>query len=230
MGCLALFLTMCGALVTGSEVDVWRPFDLTVERRKNPIGIDVDRPRFSWKLPIGEKEASAYELEIDGRSFGKVLTSEQVDRTVEGLALPTGSRHVWRVRVWNLDGKVSGWSQTASFTMGVMDAADWKARWIGPNAITRPDVDFGGAKWVTSTTGVLRATFELKEIPATKEIVFLSRSPYLLTVNGRRSRGSFDGHDWTPRFAKYHDLSNDELRIGENTIEFTVLEKNPASH
>ena len=37
----------------------------------------------------------------------------------------------WKVRVWDQDGKVSAWSTPARWTMGLLDAEDWTARWIG---------------------------------------------------------------------------------------------------
>jgi alpha-L-rhamnosidase len=35
------------------------------------------------------------------------------------------------VRVWNQDGKVTAWSQPALWTMGLLQPADWQAKWIG---------------------------------------------------------------------------------------------------
>ena len=41
---------------------------------ENPVGIDVPSPRLSWKLPEGRVRQSAYELEIDGRTWGVIPT------------------------------------------------------------------------------------------------------------------------------------------------------------
>ena len=69
---------------------------------------------------------------------------------------------------------------------------------------------------MTSTSGAVKVAFTLGTVPETKEIVFLSRAPYSLFVNGKRSRGSFSGHVWDGRFAKFHDLACDGLKAGEN--------------
>ena len=149
------------------------PHGLTFEYRVDPVGIDCAAPRLSWKLPEDVLFQKAYELEVDGREVGRVDCTETLNRPWPGGTLATGSRHTWRVRVWDQDDRRSGWSAPASFTMGVMRPDDWKARWIGPAAVTRPDVDFLDAQWMSSTSGVLRTTFVLDRIPRTKEMVFL---------------------------------------------------------
>ncbi len=215
----AVTTAMCVSAFTA--VDGGRPYALTVEYRTDPVGIDARAPRLSWKLPEGFVRQTAYEIEADGVSCGKVASSDTLNLPWPGGALTTGSRHLWRVRAWDEKGAVSPWSGVSRFVMGVMDEGFWKARWIGPHAVTRPDVDFGGAKWITSTSGTVRVTFELAEVPATKEIVFLSRSPYRLDVNGVPSRGSYEGHIWDGRFAKFHDLACDGLKKGKNTLAFS---------
>ena len=196
------------------------PYALTVEYRTDPVGIDAKSPRLSWKLPAGFVRQTAYEIEADGASCGKVASADTLNLPWPGVALTTGSRHSWRVRVWNEKGEASPWSGAARFVMGVMDEAFWRAQWIGPNAATRPDVDFADAKWITSSSGAVRVSFELAAVPETKEIVFLSRGPYYLHVNGKPSRGSYSGHVWDGRFAKFHDLACDGLKVGTNTVEF----------
>ena len=197
-----------------------RPHALTVEYRADPVGIDAAAPRLSWKLPEGTVRQTAYEIEADGVPCGKVDSDATLNRPWPGGELKTGSRHAWRVRIWNEKGETSDWSGSARFVMGVMEPGFWKAKWIGPNAATRPDVDFRNAKWVTSTSGAVKVTFTLEAVPETKEIVFLSRNPYDLFVNGKHSRGSFSGHVWNGRFAKFHDLASDGLKVGANTVEF----------
>lgn len=36
----------------------------------------------------------------------------------------------------------------------------------------------------------------------------------------QKSRGSYEGHIWDGRFAKFHDLAEDELSVGANVLEF----------
>ncbi len=218
-------LMMLAVALAGACAALATPWGLTCEYRENPVGLDCATPRLSWKLPERVVAQRAYELELDGRPQGRVESDGTLNRPWTGGALETGSRHGWRVRIWDERGEPSGWSAPATFTMGVMRATDWRAQWIGPNPATRPDVDFGAAQWVTSPSGTVRAVFSLAAIPSAKEMVFLSRTPYDLYVNGKKSRGSYEGHIWDGRFAKFHDLAEDELTVGANVLEFRASRK-----
>jgi len=62
---------------------------------------------------------------------GKVA-SDQCNQ-VEYAGKPLGSRShcFWKVRGWLNDGKASAWSATANWSMGLLTATDWQAKWIG---------------------------------------------------------------------------------------------------
>jgi len=66
-------------------------------------------------------------------------------------------------------------------------SAQWKAKWIAPSRITRPDVDFGGAQWVSATGGVFRAEFTLDRVPAgpSEGVAIGTGSGCYVKVNGR---------------------------------------------
>ena len=111
------------------------PYGLSVEYRKNPVGIDSPAPRLSWKLPDAVGRQTAYEIEADGWRSGKDDSDQSLNVVWKGRSIGTSARVNWRVRVWDEKGAVSDWSRPASFVAGVMDSGDWKARWIGPNRI-----------------------------------------------------------------------------------------------
>ncbi len=151
-------------LLTGAAAFAGAPTALTVEYRTNPVGIDVGAPRLSWKLPADVKRQTAYELELDGTVSPRVASGETLNNAWTGPVLTTGSRHRWRVRVWDEANRPSDWSAPATFTMGVMSSADWKASWIGPHAATRPDVEMGEATWPCAPPA-RTAVFTQKELP-----------------------------------------------------------------
>ena len=124
-----------------------RPHALTVEYRTDPVGIDAAAPRLSWKLPDGTVRQTAYEIEADGVPCGKVDSDATLNRPWPGGELKTGSRHAWRVRIWNEKGETSDWSGSARFVMGVMEPGFWKAKWIGPNVATRPEPSRRRRRW-----------------------------------------------------------------------------------
>lgn len=94
------------------------PLGLTTERLPDPVGIDAARPRLSWQAPEGVVRQTAYEIEADGRSCGRIAGTEQIDVPWPGETPTTGSRHVWRVRLWDERGQATDWSSPASFVSG----------------------------------------------------------------------------------------------------------------
>lgn len=134
------------------------PFDLRCEYLNNPLGIDGTHPRLSWKLESldptqrGLKQ-TAYEILVAGSEVGlrdghadlwdsgRVDSDESLNLVYAGTALRSGQRCWWKVRVWDQDGHPSAWSSPATWSMGLLQADDWKAQWIGLDGgdQTRPD-------------------------------------------------------------------------------------------
>jgi alpha-L-rhamnosidase len=116
--------------------------NLLTENLTNPIGIDARQPRFSWQL-ISDKNnimQSAFEIrvsaEIAGKgdvwTSGKITSDQSVEQIYGGGKLVSGKKYFWQVRVTDNTGKTSPWSTPAFFEMGLLDADDWKAKWISP--------------------------------------------------------------------------------------------------
>lgn len=104
------------------------------------------------------------------------------------------------------------------------------ARWIGGNAITVPDYDFGSACWIAPEEDgdpVMEHVFVLRERPAVAELVFVAHEKFAIEINGQKRwagaardvapTGSF--HDW--RYAKFIDAAP-ALKAGENVIRVKV--------
>ncbi|WP_158642954.1 family 78 glycoside hydrolase catalytic domain [Mucilaginibacter ginsenosidivorax] len=121
------------------------PVNLACELRKNPLGIDVANPGLSYTLQVADAAErgvvqTAYQILVSGNAqfkTGSILwDSRQVktDRmafiSYAGKALVSGRQYFWKVRVWDQNGSVSAWSKTASWTMGMLSPADWRAGWI----------------------------------------------------------------------------------------------------
>lgn len=141
---LAVFLivsfTSCESLTTVV------PVDLKCEYRTSPLGIDNKSPRLSWKIinenqTRGQKQ-TAYQILVssnsedlinDGDDYwnsGKIESNKSVNVIYKGKALESGQQYFWKVRVWDVSGQVSNWSETAHFSMGLLNKDDWKGAWI----------------------------------------------------------------------------------------------------
>ncbi len=122
------------------------PVDLQCEYIKNPIGIDRNDPRFSWKIAgtcnVGVKQ-NAYRLQVFTEKdtsqnpffdTGKVAGSLPNGIRCTGLALESFSVYYWRVAVWlTLEAgqeQFTGFSDFACFETTALDRQLLKAKWI----------------------------------------------------------------------------------------------------
>ena len=189
-----------------ARVDVER---LQVEKKAEPIGIDVDRPRFSWVTRSRARavEQQSYRLRLtsvtprpgDGKvvwDSGDVRSRESANVEYAGPALEPATAYAWRVHV-----KTSAGSAQASstFRTGLHDEADWAgSAWIG-NARTPDDADaltLDGASWIWTPESTSpppaedRAFRTTSTTPAGKtatgaEILITADDSFRLWVNGR---------------------------------------------
>ena len=117
--------------------------NLNCEYRINPLGIDVPEPRLSWQLESDQRGTrqtayrilvAASETALSGASVlwdsGKLPSDQSIHVTYGGPGLVSGQRVLWKVLVWDEDGREAE-STTAWWEMGLLERADWQAQWIG---------------------------------------------------------------------------------------------------
>jgi hypothetical protein len=141
--CLLLALLAGG---TTSVASTLAPTQLRCEYQVDPPGVDTPSPRLSWVLESSDPRArgaaqSGYQIQVgvaageaDLWDSGKVASRESVLVPYEGKPLTSRMRCGWRVRVWDERGRPSPWSDAATWTMGVLEPREWRARWIGARA------------------------------------------------------------------------------------------------
>ena len=138
---LALILTGLGAPAQSAsarpaEGDGVKLVDLKVERKPEPVGIDLDRPRFSWIISTTERDVrqESYRVRITTGGdvvwdSGVVESDRSFDVEYDGPILKSTTGYKWTVDVVTTAGEASGSSQ---FLTGLMTAADWgDSRWVG---------------------------------------------------------------------------------------------------
>jgi len=117
---------------------------LKTEYSVNPTAIDVAQPRLQWRVESderGQRQTAWQILVASSREFlaqdrgdlwdsGKVAGDQTTFIRYAGKKLTSSQTVFWKVRSWDRDGKPSAWSEPASWTMGLLDQADWKGVWI----------------------------------------------------------------------------------------------------
>lgn len=182
---IALFLVVlvlgCTSCIPNSSVEVK---NLQLEMKKNPQGIDVLNPRFSWQIfsdMIDLKQVS-YHIQVascpkklqTGNDLwwdsGVVTSDASVLVPYEGKTLESGKPYFWRVKLVTNQGETA-WSEIASWSMALLDKAEWKATWIGEEALSNPGETLAGkdAK-VEGNRTRLAARYLRKEFSAEKEV------------------------------------------------------------
>jgi len=146
--CLCLMASIWALHATPTQVSNPR-----LEYLKNPLGIDVQKPRFSWELSGDEqnKAQSAYRILVATDSTaldaGKNLvwdsrkTKSRATNQIfyAGKTLAPNTLYYWTVEVWDEKGKSLGRSEIARFlTAPAATPSEWKAVWIGEKSRTIP--------------------------------------------------------------------------------------------
>ncbi|MEN8254409.1 MAG: glycoside hydrolase family 78 protein [Verrucomicrobiota bacterium] len=206
-------------------------YDLVAEYKTNPLGIDVRRPRLSWKMVASENNvlqdayriqvaASAEELAAEASLLwdsGDVESSQSIHIEYAGEELKSGERVYWRVKVWAGDVE-SEWSDGSDFwEMGLLDSGDWKAEWIS----TPVEDDLSKACPVP----MFRKEFEATKGIASARVYATSLGIYELRINGERIGDALFTPGWTSynKRLQYQTYDvTDLLNENSNAIGATV--------
>ncbi len=129
-----------------------RAIHLRTDDLQNPLGLGDTTPEFGWHCEGGRTQSAyqivAYRLEPEPPArqqgekstgtdrtrtqvwdSGKVLSPSMTHIIYRGETLRSRDRIEWQVRLWDENDRPGDWS-SAGFEMGLLDAADWHARWI----------------------------------------------------------------------------------------------------
>ncbi len=198
------------------------PSQLTTEYLTNPMGLDVDTPRFSWILNSDHQDASqtAYQILVSQNEeelrngtgtvwdTGKISSSQTVNIKYEGEELESGKTYYWRVRTWDGDSTAAPWSTIHSFQMGLLDPDDWQAQWIAhpDSAVVAP---------------LLRSEFTIDKEIASAALYTTGVGYYEMYLNGDK----VGDHVLDPAITDYNDRVlyetyevTDQLNSGENAL------------
>jgi alpha-L-rhamnosidase len=164
-------------------------YDLRCEHLTNPLGIDTDFPRFSWKIKSsvnGDRQtayrilaSSSIRLLHEGKAdlwdSGKTGSAESVLVPYSGKKLSSGDIVYWKVQIWDNNGEISTWSETANFSVGLLNSCDRQGVYIGfPKEAGNPQ------------SPLLRKQFEIKN-KSEKVLLYINSLGYHeVYLNGKK--------------------------------------------
>lgn len=193
--------------------------DLRCEYFKNPIGIDVQQPRISWKIQsdqYGVKQ-SAYQIQVaEDHTFkqmiwdsDKVVSDQSIHVEIADLKMESRKRYYYRVKVWNQENISSDWSEPAFWETGILQEDEWVADWVSaPKSIE------------SKQCPILKKSFLLNEKVKYARVYVTALGLYELHLNGQRV-----GKDYfTPGWTSY------EKRLQYQTYDVTDLLKQGLNH
>ncbi|HEX2101693.1 MAG TPA: family 78 glycoside hydrolase catalytic domain, partial [Candidatus Synoicihabitans sp.] len=192
-----------------------------VEYARNPLGVDVAQPRLYWQVQSEQRGQRQTAWQVLVASSPETLAQDrgdlwdsgrrESDQTThvryEGAPLRSSQTVHWKVRAWDRTGEPTAWSAPATWTMGLLQAADWKGRWIA-------------APW-TSEGLLLRHEFTVRPGLRRALLHVSGLGHYEASFNGVKVGGDLLSPGWTnySRTTLYdtHEVTA-LLRAGENAV------------
>ena len=136
----------------------------------NPLGIDAVQPRFSWQLESSKRNVvqTSYQIIVssseqklkagDGDLWKSAIMNDSRSLLIPyaGKPLQSGTKYFWKVKVNTNKGMATA-TETAFFSTGLLNAEDWKAKWIGYDKASAWD---SVTQWSRLSARYLRKEFQ----------------------------------------------------------------------
>ena len=121
--------------------------NLRCEYQVDPLGIDIEKPRFFWEIKDARRGAkqTAYQIIVSSSmekldkgngdiwNSGRVISDQSAHVDYAGSKLESYKTYYWKVKIWDLKGNATDFSEPANWEMGILSLEEWQANWIGKN-------------------------------------------------------------------------------------------------
>lgn len=220
-----------------------RIYDLLCEYQKEPIGIDNDSIRLSWKLSSDKRGVRqlCYRISV-ADSYGNfvwdsgVVENEDVWCIVpQDVVLESRKRYCWTVEV--VDNHANTAKADSFWEMGLLHREDWAAGWIEPEqppVYREPDITMQEMFAALARDGKIpfdyshiypcqyvRRIFHLTDAPKRARTYVTAHGVYRLEINGKKvSEDEFaPGYTAYDKYLSYQTYDvTDYLVKGENVV------------
>ncbi|KAH7392471.1 alpha-L-rhamnosidase N-terminal domain-containing protein [Phaeosphaeria sp. MPI-PUGE-AT-0046c] len=194
-------------------------------------GVDEPKPRLSWKIqsPSTDFEQSSYEIEVFDESSPLTQSRLQLKKVNSSSSTlvpwpvdkPLRSRQKIsaRVRVWDVQGGVTSWSESARLEVGLLQPSDWHcdriaAPWSQESSAPQPEQLF-------------RKEFPLGDIVDKARLYITAQGVYEANINGSCIGDYFLAPGWTSYDERLQYQTYDvtsALTTGTNCLGIRVAE------
>jgi alpha-L-rhamnosidase len=162
----------------------------------NPIATNTATPTFSWQLQSTQRAIVQTGYQIIAASTpqnlannigdlwnsGMVYSNSSLRVTYAGKALSSGAPCYWKVKVITNKG-TSDFSPASFFRVGLLQASDWKATWIGYDKASTFD---SISQFSRLSARYFRKEFVVNKIVKNATVYIVGLGMYELFVNGKK--------------------------------------------
>jgi len=189
---ILFMLIFCTLFAKGETIAL---YDLRCELLVDPISIDINKPRLSWKIQSSQRNViqQSYRILVsssleklnndigDVWDSGDVISNNSIAVYYNGKILTSRQQVFWKVKIATNKSKTT-WSSPATWTMGLLKYKDWYNRWIGFEGYFPSD---------NQQEGKLSARYLRKEFQTPKKVkkataYIMGLGLYELYINGRK--------------------------------------------
>jgi alpha-L-rhamnosidase len=230
------------SIVAASSVAGIAPSQLRCEYLINPAVVDVTNPRLSWVNIADPRDRgqiqTAWEIRVassrqllekaDLWNSGKVSSDQSFNIRYAGKTLSSRQDCWWQVRTWDRNGKPSIWSEPAYWGMGLLDASEWKAQWIGApwqgeEALPKPTRgQQTQPRPMPPPAPLLRKAFPISKQIASAKAFVTGLGFFEFYVNGKKVGDDVMVPNVTA-YAKRPGLENNYISLPDNFKEYRVM-------
>ena len=137
---ISLLLLLCLACLVQVKAQGILLENLRTEYMRNPVGIDVEKPRFSWQMKSDQRGTKqvAYQIKVATDASlenlvwdsGKIDSDKSIHIFYEGAPLSSSTRYYWSVVAWDEKGAEVTPQTNSFFETGLMNSGWGNAKWI----------------------------------------------------------------------------------------------------
>ncbi len=190
--------------------------NVKVEYREKPIGLDVEKPRFSWILKSNKENVRQLDYQVIVKQndeivwdSGQVISEDSVLIEYAGKVIEPFSKYDVQVSVHNNKGEVADF--ITSFESGLLNGGTIEANWIKSQNIEEAPMIF-------------RKKFDLDDSIKEARIYVSALGIYDLTLNHKKVGEDYFSPGWTSYHnrVQYQTYDITEKLQKNNQIDITV--------